>query len=126
MPKLPFDWRRIAILSGVVLLVLVLIDFNARLEELDRLNKQVELVRVEATQAAQTQFALETRVGYATSDRAPEDYARGEGHMKQEGDNVVVIIGSDDTPLATTEEPTQAPTPKPNWQLWWDLFFNEE
>jgi len=126
MPKLPFDWRRIAILSGVVFLVLVLVDFNTRLEELDRLNKQVEIVRIEATQAAQTQMALETQVAYATSDKAPEDYARGEGHMKQEGDFVVVIIGSDDSPPIETPEPTLAPTPKPNWQLWWDLFFSEE
>ena len=126
MPKLPFDWRRIAVFSGVILLVLILLDFNARLEELDRLNKQVEIVRSEATLAAQTQFALETRVGYATSDKAPEDYARGEGHMKQEGDFVVVVIGSDDAPPIATPEATQVPTPKPNWQLWWDLFFSEE
>jgi cell division protein FtsB len=126
MPKLSIDWRRIAILSGVVFLVFVLVDFNARLEELDRLNKQVEIVRAEASQAAQTQMALETMVAYATSDKAPEDYARGEGHMKQEGDNVVVIIGSDDAPPIVTPEPTFVPTPKPNWQLWWDLFFHEE
>lgn len=126
MPKIPFDWRRIAAALGVIVLVMVLVDFNARLEELDRLSSQVELVRVEATQAAQTQFALATSVAYATSDRAPEDYARGEGHMKQEGDFVVVIVGSEDASPAETPEPTQSPTPKPNWQLWWELFFSEE
>ena len=126
MPKLPIDWRRIAIITGVIFLVMVIVDFNARLEELDRLNKQVEIVRVEATQAALTQLALETKVAYASSDQAPEDYARGEGHMKKDEDFVVVIIGSDNAPPIETPEPTLVPTPKPNWQLWWDLFFGEE
>jgi cell division protein FtsB len=126
MPKFSIDWRRVAILVGVAFLVVILIDFNARLEELDKLNKQVEIVRAEATQVAQTQMALETKVEYATSDQASEDYARGEGHMKQEGDFVMVIIGSDDAPTLETAEPAQSPTPKPNWQLWWDLFFSEE
>lgn len=125
MPELPIDLRRVAVIVGVAFLVILILDFNARLENLARLNKQAELVRAEATQAALTKAALETQVAYATSDQAVEEAARGEGHMKQEGDHIVVIIGQEGAPPIQTPAPTATPAPKPNWQLWWNLFFEE-
>ena len=126
MKNLPIDWRRVAIIAGVLFLVVVIVDFNSRLEELNRLNRQAEITRAEATQAAWTQIALQTQVAFASSDQIVEEQARSEGHMIQEGDQPVSVLGDGDEPAPKDPEPTPIPTPKPNWQLWWDLYFGEE
>ena len=126
MKSIPIDWRRVAIIAGVLFLVVVIVDFNSRLEELDRLNRRAEITRAEATQAAWTQIALETQVAFAGSDQIVEEQARSEGHMIQEGDNPVIVLGDEGAAPLDNPEPTPIPSPKPNWQLWWDLFFGEE
>jgi len=126
MKNLPIDWRRVVIIAGVLFLVVVIVDFNSRLEELDRLNRRAEITRLEATQAAWTQIALNTKIAHAESDQIVEEQARSEGHMIQEGDNPVIVLGDEGAAPPDNPEPTPIPSPKPNWQLWWDLFFGEE
>jgi len=126
MKRLPIDWRRVAVIAGVLFLVVVIVDFNSRLEKLDRLNRQAVITRAEATQVTLTRVALEAQVSNANSDQVIEEQARTEGHMIQEGDHPVSILGDEGVPTPTNLEPTPIPTPKPNWQLWWDLFFGEE
>jgi hypothetical protein len=125
MSELPFNMRRLAIFTGVFILVLVLIEFNSRLEELNRLSDQRDEVRNAATQAMQTQLALQTQVGYAGSADAVEEWARTEGHYVQEGDQPVVPVGQPGSEPVIVTTPTPAPTPMPNWQVWWELFFGE-
>ncbi len=125
MPTLPIDWRRVAVIAGIAFLIILILDFNARLETLDRLNEQARAVRMEATQSALTQAALETQVAYAASDQAVEEMARGEGHLIQDGDHPVVIVGQAGATLLAQPTLTPIPTPQPNWRLWWELFFSE-
>ena len=127
MKRLPIDWRRVAVIVGVLFLIVVIVDFNSRLEKLDRLNRQATITRAEATQVASTKVALEALVSKADSDQVVEEQARSEGHMIQEGDHPVSILGDEGEPTPANFEPTPIPTPKQkNWQLWWDLFFGEE
>lgn len=126
MKCIPIDWRRVAVIAGVLFLVVVIVDFNSRLEKLDRLNRQAVITRAEATQVALTKVGLEAQVSNADSDQIIEEQARSEGHMIQEGDHPVSILGDEGEPTPTNLEPTPIPTSKPNWQLWWDLFFGEE
>ena len=125
MDRFPINPRRVAILAGIFVLVVMVMDFNARLEELDRLKKQARLIEVQATQAMQTQVGLQTQVAYATSDRAVQDWARSEGHFSQPGDQPVVPIEQPGSIPVQTQEPTAVPTSQPNWNVWWDLFFGE-
>lgn len=125
MLTLPIDWRRVAVIAGIAFLIILILDFNARLETLDRLNEQARVVRMEATQAALTQAALETQVAYAASDQIVEQVARSEGHMIQDGDHPVVILGQAGAPPLEQPTLTPMPTPQPNWRLWWELFFSE-
>lgn len=125
MLALPINFRRIAIFAGIFVLILVVIEFNSRLEELNRLNDQRDQVRMAATQAVQTQMALQTRVAYASSTAAVEEWARTEGHYVLEGDQPVVPLvqpGSQPV-IAPTVQPT--PTPMQNWEVWLDLFFDK-
>jgi cell division protein FtsB len=125
MSVLPFNVRRVLIIAGIVILVLMMMDFNNRLVELNRLKKQAQVLSVQATQLIATQQALLTEVAYAASDQAVEEWARREGHYVREGDQAVVPVplpGSDPMQNAT---PTPTPTPLPNWQVWWNLFLGE-
>jgi hypothetical protein len=119
------NWRRLGIFAGGLVLIFMVIDFNARLDELNRLNRQKEIVRALATQAAQTQVALQTQVAYAGSDAAVQDWARAEGHYIQPGDQPLVPVVQPGVPPIQSNEATAVPTPMPNWQVWWELFFGE-
>ena len=126
MNRFHIDWRRVALVAGVLFLVVLIVDFNARLEELDRLSHQAEITRLEATQAGSTKIAYETQIANATSGQMVEEEARSNAGMIQEGDHPVVVLGDgSETPLENPES-TPVPTPKPNWQLWWDLYFGKE
>jgi hypothetical protein len=125
MTEIPFNMRRAAVFAGILVLILAVIEFNARLEELNRLNNQREDVRILATQVMQTQFALQTRVAYASSTAAVEEWARTEGHFMQDGDQPVVPVSQPGSEPVIVSTPTPVPTPMQNWQVWWELFFSE-
>lgn len=125
MPNIPINFRRVAVFFGIFVLILVVIEFNSRLEELNRLNEQRDETRVMATQAIQTKMALQTQVAYANSTAAVDEWARTEGHYVLEGDQPVIPVvqpGSEPV-IAPTVPPV--PTPMQNWEVWWKLFFDE-
>ncbi len=125
MDRWPINPRRVAVFAGILVLVLMVIDFNARLEELNLLKKHAQILSTQATQAVQTQGALQTQVAYAGSDQAVEDWARSEGHLIQPQDQAVVPVGQPGTAPIQATTPTPVPTPVPNWQVWWNLFFGQ-
>ncbi|MDX9991335.1 MAG: hypothetical protein RBS68_04730 [Anaerolineales bacterium] len=119
------DFRRIGILVGIAILLFLIMDFNNRMEELTRLQKEAALVRKEATAMIVTQQSLQTQVAYATSAAAVEGWAREQNRMAQEGDIVVIPL-----PLpGATLPPTPTPTPilygLNKWDVWIDLLFGE-
>jgi hypothetical protein len=125
MPELPFNMRRVAAFAGIIILILIMVELNSRLEELNRLNDQLDQVRVAATQSVQTQVALQTQLAYAGSNQAVEEWARTEGHYMQEGDQPVVPVGQPGSDPIVITTPTPVPTPMQNWQVWWGLFFSK-
>jgi len=125
MVNIPINVRRVAVMIGIFVLVFIVLEFNRRLEELNMLNKQNDLVRTQATQSVQTQVALQTRVAYANSTAAVEEWARTDGHYIKDGDLPVVPVGEARTAPITSNTPVPAPTPMENWEVWWSLFFGE-
>ena len=125
MPSLPINFRRAATFLGIFILILVVIEFNTRLEELNRLNDQRDEVRAIATQAMQTQIALNTQVAYAGSTAAVNEWARTEGHYVKEGEQPVIPIGQPGSEPVIVTTPPPIPTPMQNWEVWWNLFFSE-
>ena len=121
--NLPINIRRVAVLIGILILVFIVLEFNRRLEELNMLNAQSRLVQTQATQAVQTQLALQTQVAYASSDAAVEEWARTDGHYIQDGDLPVVPLGEPGVAPIDASTPTPVPTQPSNWEVWWDLFF---
>jgi hypothetical protein len=125
MVNLPINLRRVLVLIGILALVFIVLEFNRRLEELNMLNSQHEIIQTQATQAIQTQFALQTQVAYGNSDSAVEEWARTDGHYIKDGDLPVVPVGEPGSAPAEANTPTPAPTQLANWQIWWNLFFGK-
>jgi hypothetical protein len=125
MPNIPINFRRVAIFLGIFILILVVIEFNSRLEELNRLNDQRDEVRAAATQAIQTQMILQTHVAYAGSTAAVDEWARTEGHYVLEGDQPVIPIVQPGSEPVIIDTPIPLPTPMQNWEVWWSLFFDK-
>jgi len=121
----PVNVRRLAVMIGILVLVFTVLEFNRRLEELNTLNRQTEVMHLQVTQAVQTQIALQTQVAYAGSSNAVEEWARIDGHYIQDGDLPVVPIGQPGAPPIEAATPTPVPTQKPNWEVWRNLFFGE-
>jgi hypothetical protein len=116
------NWRYALLLLVLVVLALLVMEFNNRTGELHRLEREREraLTRLEEQQG--TQQSLEGAIAYATSDRAVDEYAREYGKQSQPGDQVVVILPGEATP--TPEPlPAQSSVEKTNLEGWWDLFF---
>ncbi len=126
MDRWPINPRRVAVFVGILVFILMVMDFNARLEELNRLKRQSRLISTQATQAAQTQVDLETQVAYAGSDQAVQDWARSEGHYVQPGDQPVVPVGETGSTATPAMDASPSATPIPNWQVWWNLFFGDQ
>src|ERR671923_2925119 len=116
MMNLPINVRRVAAAIGILVLVFIVLEFNRRLEELNMLNEQNKLVQTQATQAVQTQFALQTQVAYAGSDAAVEEWARTDGHYIQDGDLPVVPLGQPGSAPIVVNTPTLVPTQPANWE----------
>lgn len=125
MSTVPINVRRVLVTIGIVVLVFIVLEFNRRLEELKILNDQTALVRVQATQAMQTQLALQTNVAYANSTASVEEWARTDGHYIRDGDLPVVPVGVPGAAPIEINTPVPIPTPQQNWEVWMDLFFGE-
>lgn len=124
MTRFPINFKRVAVFALLFLLVMFVIEFNSRLEELNRLNEQREETRAAATQVMHTEIALQTQVAYAASTEAVEDWARTDGHYIQEGDQPVVPLAQPGSSPVIVDTPVPVPTPLQNWEIWWTLFFN--
>jgi len=125
MTAIPINVRRVLVIIGIVLLVFVVLEFNRRLEELKLLSDQTELVRTQATQAVQTQYALQTEVAYANSTAAVEEWARTDGHYIRDGDLPIVPVGVPGPAPIEISTPIPLPTPMQKWEVWYNLFFGE-
>ncbi|HLO27506.1 MAG TPA: hypothetical protein VK249_00130 [Anaerolineales bacterium] len=125
MVNIPINLRRVLVAIGILALVFIVLEFNRRLEELNMLNGQHEIIQTQATQAIQTQFALQTQVAYAGADSAVEEWARTDGHYIKDGDLPVVPVGELGSAPLEASTPAPAPTQLANWQVWWNLFFGK-
>jgi len=125
MSTVPVNVRRVLVTIGIVVLVFVVLEFNRRLEELKLLTDQTQLVRTQATQAANTLVSLQTDVAYANSTAAVEEWARTDGHYVRDGDLPVVPVGVPGAAPIEISTPIPIPTPMQKWEVWFDLFFGE-
>jgi hypothetical protein len=107
---------------ALALLAFLVIDFNSRTAELNRLTAERETVNAKLNSRLGTKEALERQIAYATSEAAVYDWAYEDGHMIHSGDYPIIPIQPvETTPIPTPRPPVQQ-TELSNWQRWLALF----
>jgi hypothetical protein len=122
---LNINLRRLGAFIFIGIILVLVMNFNARLEELARLQSEAATVRVQATAVVVTQYALQTQLALATSPASAEEFARDQARMGQPGDKVFIVMpvpGSTPPP-----EPTATPvlTNMTKWDVWMILIFGK-
>ncbi|RMF41932.1 MAG: hypothetical protein D6755_12045 [Anaerolineae bacterium] len=117
--------KYLLIVVGLVVLVLVLGDFNARIAELNRLRREHEQVATQLAALESTKVALQTQVAYATSDAAVLQNAYEQERMVRPGDVLVVPLPAEQSTPTPVPALPDAPEHHENWEYWYALFFGE-
>ncbi len=121
--RFEINLQKVGIFVGLGVLLVMIMNFNARMGELVRLQNQAATVEARATDVALTQVALQTQAAYAASEKAVEEWAREQGRMALPGDQVVIPM-----PVpGFTPQPTPSPTPilqdLTKLDIWMELLF---
>ena len=113
--------KNAALVVILVVLTLLVVEFNSRMAELKRLEAEQVIVAEQYNQRVQKKAELEVALNYALSDAAVYDYAY-DHNMTRKGDIPVVPIQA----YASTPVPEPAPEviviEETNWQRWLSLF----
>jgi hypothetical protein len=115
-------WKYALLAIGLVVLTLLVMDFNSRMAELRRLSDQRESVAAQVTELVKTQLSLETQIAYATSEAAVFEWAYQEGRLARPGDNPIVPLSPPGSTPQVTPAPEVVMTVESNWRIWLSLF----
>jgi cell division protein FtsB len=123
--KIRFNDRRILLVLVVVVIVLLMMDFNNRMAELQRLTADRDRLTTRVLELTRTIQVLDTKIAYATSDVAVNQWAREQGKMVKTGDMPIVPM----SPVDATPQPTPAVQATQqvvsNWDIWYALFMGK-
>lgn len=125
MKDFHFSRKRIATILIVLVAVLLVMDLNSRLGDLFRLSRKRNIVNTQVAGLELTRDVLKSRIAYATSEAAVEDWARNEAHMVQPGDQPIIPLSTQQATPTRQFVPSPTPFPYKNWQIWQALFFGE-
>ncbi len=118
-----FKWQYVLVGLGLIVLIAMVVDFNRRMSDLDRLNSQLDTVRAQGTAVMQTQVSLVTQVAYAASTQAGEDWAYQDGRWVRDDEKPIGIVPAGNATPTPVPAASQAQAQLPNWRVWWELFF---
>lgn len=125
MMKKIYKDKRVIVAILVIVLVLLLMDFNQRMVLLTKLRSQEKTLTQEYANLISTRDALKTEIAYANSDAAVVEWAREEAGMIQEGDIPIVLLPPS-SPMTTKSPVDETNTDKvKNWEIWQELFFGD-
>jgi len=122
---LEINLRRLGVFISIGIVLILVMNFNTRLEDLSHLQNEAATVRAQATAVVITQQALETQVALATSPAAVDEYARNQAHMAQPNDNVFVIVPAPGATAQAAPTPTPADVNQTKWDIWMNILFEK-
>lgn len=110
--------KRIIVVVGVFILLLLIMDLNSRMVHMLQLRgeRDAEVARVEELLAEEAE--LDTKIAYAQSDEIVAEWARNQNFMQQEGDFVVVILPNGEPMPEQITEVEQEKPDLTNWEAW--------
>ncbi len=118
----PLTMGQILAIVGVVVGLLILLDFNRWLATKQQLVDDANQAGTEVARLEVEHARLETQVAYATTDAAVVAWAHAGGKLTRPGE--VLVVAELPTPQPTPV-PTPAPPPAaaPTWVMWQNLFW---
>ncbi len=123
--KEKLDLKKIGLIAVAVIMFLLVMDLNSRLNELSRLSSQRDQAATVVAGLEGTLTVLKTQVEYARSEGAVEEWAYSEGKMVRPGEQLVIPL----SPPGTTPQPILIPTatvePVQNWEIWMALILGK-
>ena len=119
----PLTLLQVLVIIGLVAGLLIMLDFNRRQAEAQRLEADRSVASTEVAQLDNEHAALQTQVAYATTDAAVVAWAHEQGKLTQSNEVLVVPLLPTPAPSPAAPPPA-APPPRPAWILWWDLFLD--
>jgi len=122
---LQINFRRIGVFVIIAVVIIIVMNFNLRMEELSHLLTKSAVVQGNATEVVVTQHALQTQVAQATSPAEVEKYAREQAHMAQPGDKVIVILPAPGATAPATPIPTPVISNRTKLDVWVDFIFGK-
>lgn len=126
--KINWTDKRLIAIVVVVLLIFLMMGFNNRLINMNRLTRQESILQTRIAGLENTKIAVEEQVAYATSEIALEEWARESNHMIEPGDQAIVLIAPDEKLSTPTPTPTieEEPTSLSHFETWKLLLFGED
>jgi hypothetical protein len=115
-------WRYVFLILGLAVVVWLVMDFNGRVTELNRLKSEREYVEKRYQEVLGTKTALQAEVDYANSDAAVEKWAYEEGHLSRTGDNPVIPVSVGAILPTPTPKPAMTVPQISNSEGWLALF----
>ena len=116
-------WQYILLIFGLAVVAWMVMAFNGRMAQLNRLTRERELVDERYLQVKGTLAALEAEVAYAQSAAAVEKWAYQEGHMIRPGDYPVLPLSNGAVTPTPLSQPVVEEKELSNEESWWALFF---
>jgi cell division protein FtsB len=118
------DWgKRIFAVLGLLVLVVLVMDFNTRMASLTHLRAQLEYEEKRLEGLEKTRIAVKDDISYATSDAALEEHARQDNYFMEEDDIVIIPIPADVVTPELEEPVVEFVEPKSNWDAWLQWLF---
>lgn len=125
MPKVKTFWKRWIFFGLIVILFFMVMGLNSSLSEYFQLAEQRGQMQDRIKNLEATQYALETQIAYAKSDKAVEEWARTYQRNIQPGDQVIIPLSPQEVTPEMNYLQTPTPSQEENWQIWWELFFGD-
>ena len=117
----PLTAVQVLVILGFVAGLLIMLDFNRRQAEAQRLEADRDRVGTEVALLEYERLVLLTQVAYATTDAAVLDWAHEHGKLVQ-GNEVLVVPVIPTAPATQVPPVIVLPPAPPTWLLWWNLF----
>lgn len=126
MDQVKNNYRRVAYVIGILILIVVVIRFQQRISDMNHLESQRNLIQTQESYVRQTQESLITKLAYINSDEAVKAWAYKEGRWYLPNETPIIIVpagnaapvddGIENLPVRSIE----------NWEVWWELFFGSK
>ena len=119
MDQLMKIWiKRISIVIGLVILLLLVTDFNSRMAELTRLRAQHEIETQRLAELKAENEILKAELTYASSDLAVEAWAREQGRLVRKGDYPIYPVPVEGTMIESENSIQDREVEQNNIEMW--------